>query len=114
MHEFSLMMGVIDAVSETAKANGATCVTVVNLTVGDMTEVVEEAMDFAFDVLKEDTVAKDAKLNIKFVHPRSYCAACDIEFEHDRYHWACPKCDSLATKLIAGRELYIESIEVED
>jgi hydrogenase nickel incorporation protein HypA/HybF len=114
MHEFSLMTGVLDAVNNTAEANNATSVLEIKLVIGDMAEVVWDSMQFAFEALSPNTVSEGAALTMTAVKPRSRCAACGFEFEHDRYHWACPKCDSLATELLAGRELYIESIEIEE
>jgi hydrogenase nickel incorporation protein HypA/HybF len=47
------------------------------------------------------------------IRPRSLCLECGEEFEHDLYSRFCPKCDSFATELLAGRELQIDSIEVD-
>ncbi|MDR2673226.1 MAG: hydrogenase maturation nickel metallochaperone HypA [Coriobacteriales bacterium] len=114
MHEFSLMSAVMDAVENSARVHGAAKVLVIRLTIGEMAEVVPEAMEFAFEALSPGTLSEGAELTMTTVRPRSRCAACDAEFEHDRYHWSCPNCDSLATELLAGKELYIESIEIED
>ncbi|MDR3137095.1 MAG: hydrogenase maturation nickel metallochaperone HypA [Coriobacteriales bacterium] len=114
MHEFSLMAGVLDAVNDTAREHGARQVLVISLVIGEMAEVVPEALEFAFEALSADTISAGAQLMITFVHPRSRCTACGNEFEHDRFHWFCSNCGSLATELLAGRELYLQSIEVED
>ena len=45
--------------------------------------------------------------------PRWICLECGHEFEHDLYNRFCPVCDSFATELLAGRELQIDSIEVD-
>ena len=113
MHEFSLMMGVLDAVDISAKENKATKVVEIRLIIGEMAEVHNEAMDFAFEALAPGTIAEGARLEITKIPPKSRCLACGFEFEHDRYHFACPKCDALATELLAGREMYIESMEIE-
>ena len=54
MHEMSLCQGIFDSVVPVAKANGATKITEITLTIGDMTMVVPEAMEFAFEALSED------------------------------------------------------------
>jgi hydrogenase nickel incorporation protein HypA/HybF len=114
MHEFSLMQSVLETVTQTAEDRGAKRVCAVRLIIGEMAEVVFDAMEFAFEALAPSTVLEGAKLEMTSVKPRSRCRACGLEFEHDRYHWACPQCDSLACELIAGRELYIDSIEIEE
>lgn len=113
MHEFSLMMGVLDAVEVSAKQNNATRVVEVKLVIGDMAEVLDDAMDFAFEALTPGTLAEGAKLVMTKIKPQSKCLACDTTFEHDRFNFACPQCDSLATQLVAGKELYIDSMEIE-
>jgi hydrogenase nickel incorporation protein HypA/HybF len=114
MHELSLMQGVLNTVEESARKAGAVRVLAVRLTIGDMAEVVPDAMDFAFEALTPDTLCEGASLHMTSVVPRSRCSVCGKEFEHDRYHWACPSCDSLATELLAGREMYIDAIEIEE
>ena len=47
------------------------------------------------------------------VQPKSVCNDCGTEFDHDRFHVLCPLCEGANTTLIAGRELKIESIEVD-
>jgi len=114
MHEFSLMQSVLDTVEVSARDAGAKCVTAIRLTIGEMTEILFDAMDFAFEALSPATLCEGATLVMRSVPPRSRCYVCSEEFTHDRYHWACPRCDSLATELLAGRELYIDSIEIEE
>jgi hydrogenase nickel incorporation protein HypA/HybF len=113
MHEFGLMQSVLENVEASARKAGAERVTEIRLVVGEMREVVPETMEFAFEALAPDTLSADARLTVTRVSPRSRCLQCGQSFEHDRFHWACPACDSLATELLAGRELYIDAIEVD-
>jgi len=114
MHEFSLMTGVLDTVEMSAREFNAQKILEIRLVIGDMAEILVDAMDFAFEVLSPGTLAEGAKLTMTKVSPRSRCLACGREFTHDRYHFSCPDCDSLATELLNGRELYIESMEIEN
>lgn len=107
------MMGVLDAVEASAKEHNATKVLEVKLVIGDMAEVLDEAMEFAFEALTPGTVAEGATLTMTKIRPKSRCVACTTEFEHDRFNFACPQCNSLATELIAGKELYIDAMEIE-
>ena len=113
MHEVSLMSGILEAVEQAAREAGAQRVTVIALTIGDMTEVVPESLSFAFEALSEGTMAEGADLRVTYVRPRSRCVDCGCEFEHDRYHLKWPQCGSWSTMLLAGREMLIENIEVE-
>ena len=113
MHEMSIVAGVIDAVVPSAEQAGAERVLAIVLRIGDMTEVVDEALEFAFEALTEGTLCEGAELRVTKVHPRSVCFECGNEFDHDRFHRACPACGSYETRVVAGKELEIESIEVD-
>ncbi|RDB64658.1 hydrogenase nickel incorporation protein HypA [Gordonibacter sp. 28C] len=116
MHELGIMTGVLDAVETSAKQAGADKVLKVSLSVGEMTEAIEDALRFAFEALTEQgeyALCAGAELDITMVRPRSRCLECGAEYEHDRFHMLCPECESFATELIAGREMQIDSIEVD-
>lgn len=113
MHELGIMTGVVEAVEEAARNAGADRVLKVNLSVGAMTEAIPDALEFAFEVLQEGTLLEGAELSITMVQPRSVCLECNAEFEHDRFHMTCPHCGSGFTRLVAGRDLAIDSIEVD-
>lgn len=113
MHEMSIVAGVIDAVVPSAEQAGAERVLAISLRIGDMTEVVDEALEFAFEALTEGTICEGAELQVTKVHPRSLCFECGNEFDHDRFHRSCPECGSFETRLVRGKELEIESIEVD-
>ncbi|MEE0846097.1 MAG: hydrogenase maturation nickel metallochaperone HypA [Eggerthellaceae bacterium] len=113
MHELGIMTGVMDAVTKSAQEAGADKVLKVTLSVGEMTECIKDALEFAFEALSENTMCEGAELVINMIKPKSRCLECGAEFEHDRFHMFCPECDSFATQLLAGRELQIDSIEVD-
>ena len=116
MHELGIMTGVMDAVCESARANNALRVTRVDMSIGEMTEAIQDALDFAFEALRdlpEYELCKDAQLNITMVRCKSHCLECDSEYVHDRFHMLCPNCGSFATEMVAGKELQIDSIEVD-
>ena len=116
MHELGIMTGVLDAVQTSARQAGADRVLNVSLSVGEMTEAIEDALRFAFEALSEQqeyALCAGAELDIAMVRPRSRCLECGAEYDHDRFHMLCPECGSFATELVAGRELQIDSIEVD-
>ena len=114
MHELGLMTGVMDAAVEAARAEGARKLLGVKVSIGEATEAVEDALVFAFEALAEsDDFTRGATLDLTMIRLRSLCLECGEEFEHDLYSRFCPKCDSFATELLAGRELQIDSIEVD-
>lgn len=114
MHELGLMTGVMDAAVAAAHEAGATRLLGIKVSIGEANEAVEDALRFAFEALAEaDPFTEGASLELTMVRPRSICLECGHEYEHDLYDRFCPACDSFATELIAGRELTIDSIEVD-
>ncbi len=113
MHELGIMTSVMEAIEASAKNAGATRVLKVTLTVGEMTEAVEDALRFAFEALSQGTISEGAEFEVVMIKPKSRCLECGLEYEHDRFHMFCPECSSFATELIAGRELAIDTIEVD-
>ena len=101
------------AVTQAAEDAGAQRVTDITLSVGEMTEAIKDALEFAFEALSEGTICEGANLHINMVPPKSRCLECGAEYEHDRFHMTCPECSSPFTELIAGKEMNIVSIEVD-
>lgn len=113
MHELGIMTGVMESVEQAAKNANADKVLKISLQVGVMTEAIEDALRFAFEALSEGTMCEGAELDVNMVQPVSICLECGKEYEHDRFHMVCPECGSAFTQLIQGKEMNIESIEVD-
>lgn len=114
MHEMGIVDGILNAAVQTARGASASRVVAVTVRIGDMAEIVEDAMTFAWEVLREqDPLTCEAELRVETVAPRSVCIACGAEFDHDRYHVRCPVCGSAQTSAVRGRELELVSVEIE-
>ncbi|MEF2560459.1 MAG: hydrogenase maturation nickel metallochaperone HypA [Eggerthellaceae bacterium] len=113
MHELGIMTGVMESVEQAACDAGAEKVLKISLSVGVMTEAVEDALRFAFEALSEGTMSEGAEFEINMIEPVSICLECGNEFTHDRFHMLCPECGGAFTELITGKELRIDSIEVD-
>ena len=114
MHEASLVGHIIRGVTE--KITDGTLegrVLTVYLRVGKMSSAVPEHLRFFFGLLTEGTPLEGAALDIEMVPVRCRCGDCGIEFENDNANLACTGCASGRLEVITGRELLIESVEVE-
>ena len=109
MHELGMVTGAVESVRQAAEANHADKVLKVSLSVGEMTEAIEDALTFAYEAITDgDPLFSGSKLDITMVPPKSRCGEC----AHDRFHVMCPECGGFAD-LIEGKELRIDSIEVD-
>lgn len=105
--------GILDAAFDAAQEAGATRITEIRITVGELTEVVDFALQFAFEALTPGTMAEGAVLSVEFVPATSRCTSCEAVFEHGRFDMVCPECGSFALELLKGRELSVDSIEAD-
>lgn len=113
MHEMGITNGILEVAEEAAEKAGAARITAIDVSIGELTEVVETALHFAFDALAPGTMAEGAELRVRMVSPRSHCEECGTDFDHDRFEMLCPACGSFLITTLAGREMRIDSIETE-
>jgi len=113
MHELAITQSMLDLVLEQAKKAGAKEVGKINLVIGEMTGVVEQCVQFYFDFLSKGTSAEGAALSFKVVPTTARCRSCHKNFELKEFDWTCPYCRSNNMEIVAGKELFVESIEVE-
>ena len=113
MHELSISQSMVDLVNEQAREAGASEVKKINLVIGEMSGVVEECVRFYFDFISKGTVSEGAALSFKMIPTTARCRNCGKEFELKDLDWTCPSCYGNRLEIIAGKELFVESIEVE-
>jgi hydrogenase nickel incorporation protein HypA/HybF len=111
VHELSLA----ESVARIACAHaGERRVTRVAVKVGHLRQVVPAALTFAFGLVAEGTVAEGAELALEEVAPAGRCRACGAESALAGFPLACARCGGLDLELLAGEELLVDWIELED
>jgi len=113
MHELSVTEQMLHIVLDHTQQAHAKQVLQVNLVIGELSPFVGESIQFYFDLLAKGTEAENAKLSISRAPVRARCRQCGNEFHPEGTAWACPKCGDLLGEVLAGREFYVDSIEVE-
>ena len=112
MHEVSIMAEAVRMAVEAGQAAGAKHLIGLRLRVGTLSGAVPEAMQFAWDVVRRDTPASDAWLEIETVSAACWCETCRAEFECKDFFNECPCCHNVSGELRRGRELNIASVEM--
>jgi len=112
MHELAVTEDILRIVIDHAQKAGATCVTRINLVIGEMTSFIDDSIQFYFEMLSPHTPAEGATLHFQRIRTRFRCRQCELEFEPEGRNWVCPSCNALGGDVIAGKEFYVESIEV--
>jgi hydrogenase nickel incorporation protein HypA/HybF len=113
MHELAITQSMFDIVLKQAEQVHAKKVTEINLVIGEMTGVGSDSVQFYLDFLTKNTIAEGATVSIKMVSPQAQCLKCNRIFELKEFDWTCPNCKGSLVDVIAGKELFLESIEVD-
>jgi hydrogenase nickel incorporation protein HypA/HybF len=111
VHELSLSSAIVNTV---AKHAGGRRVTVVNLRVGRLRQVIPDTLEFYFEFVARDSVCEGARLEQEVIPARLRCRACDHEWEIEIPAFRCPACAGSDVMVASGDEFEVESIEVEE
>lgn len=114
MHELSIATRVLEVAVEHCRAARADRVAAITLRIGRLACIHEDALRFSFDLVREGTPLAAADLRIIDVPVRIWCPACVAERELPGIQqFACPTCGMPTGEIRAGKELDLESIELE-
>lgn len=114
MHELSIAIDLIDAASGRAREEGAQRIRAMYLRIGPLSGVVIRALESAFRVASQGTLADGALLDVEQVPLTLYCASCDAtKAAADVYSFCCPDCGTPTSDVRSGRELEVKALEIE-
>jgi hydrogenase nickel incorporation protein HypA/HybF len=111
VHEYSLVLSLIERVKVEALAHKAQAVHRVELSVGELSGVEPDLLASAFEIVRVGTLAEDAALSVALVQARWQCPSCGIDLD-SRQSLNCPTCAKPA-RLIQGAEIILEKLELE-
>jgi hydrogenase nickel incorporation protein HypA/HybF len=113
MHELSVTESILEIALRHAQKAGATRIAVLNLVVGQLSSLVDDSVQFYWDIISEDTLAEGATLNFRRISVELGCLDCNERYQPHSDDLACPACGSIRIKVLSGEEFYVESIEVQ-
>jgi hydrogenase nickel incorporation protein HypA/HybF len=111
MHELSIAEAIV-AIAE--RHAGGRTVTRVEVRVGHLRQVVPSALEFAFELVAKGTVLDGAELGLEDVPARGRCRDCGTETTMNGFPLACSACGGLDVEILAGEELQLDSLELEE
>jgi hydrogenase nickel incorporation protein HypA/HybF len=114
MHEAGIASSVLEIAEEEARKRGARSIRLVKMRVGEFSGVVADSLEFAFDALKVETMASEARLEIEPIPLVAWCPRCRVarQPESNLVLW-CPECSS-PLEVTSGQELDVAFIEIEE
>ena len=112
MHELPVTESILEITLRHAQKAGATRVTDLYLVIGQLSSILDDSVHFYWDIISKDTIAEGAQLHFKRIPAELECQACGTRYPPGD-ELACPACQSIQVRVVAGEEFHLESIEVE-
>jgi len=115
MHELSIVSSIVESVTESLAAYPGARVKEVRLRVGALASVVQESLTFCYGIATEGTALEGSLLLVQIVPVVVRCEPCgeDVAIQ-SLQSFRCPRCGTPASEVCQGRELEIESIEIDE
>jgi hydrogenase nickel incorporation protein HypA/HybF len=113
MHEMAIAQSVLDIAFGEMEKRAASRVHKIKITIGEFSGVVKDALEFAFDVLKSDTPASRAEIEIEVIPLTAECETCGpVECRLNDLNLLCPTCGTIVT-IEGGREMRVEYLDLD-
>jgi len=112
MHELAVTESILEIATQAAEEHNATKVTDIYLTLGQLSSIVDESVQFYWDAISQGTLAEGAQLHFTYMAARLRCKDCGMEFDLSEELTPCPACQSIALEIIQGEEFQVDSIEI--
>jgi hydrogenase nickel incorporation protein HypA/HybF len=115
MHELSIVEALIEQVGREVKRSGMRGkVRRLELLVGRFSGVNAGCLQFAFNLLAEKTPLENTEIVIHEPKAVCRCQNCNAQIEIDQFVVHCPQCGSASVTIEGGRDLTLQSIDVEE
>lgn len=113
MHELSVTESILEIATRHAQEAGARHVTGLYLVIGQFSSIVDDSVQFYWDIITKDTLAEGAQLHFRRIPAEMLCLDCNRRYTTGSDGLTCPDCGSSQVKIVAGEEFYLEAIDVE-
>lgn len=113
MHELPITENILEIAVRHGQQAQAVRVTNLYLVIGQLSSIVDDSIQFYWDIISKGTMCEGATLHFERVPARLLCLDCDNSYGLQQELSACPNCGSVRVKVTAGEEFQLQSIEVE-
>lgn len=115
MHELPATRGILALALETAREAKAERINSIDIRIGELTSIVDDSVQFYFDVLSKNTAAAGARLNFIREPGMGTCLNCSQTFGvKPPLDPECPLCHAYSVRVTGGNRFLLESIEVDE
>jgi len=114
MHELAVTQNLLKIALEHAEKANAREVTGLNVVIGELSSMVDDSIQFYWEVIAKETIAEKAVLNFRRIPAELQCMTCFNTYHPKDGELICPQCKGVGAKVISGEEFFLESIDVEN
>jgi hydrogenase nickel incorporation protein HypA/HybF len=113
MHELAVTESILEIALRHADQQKARKITNLYLVIGQLASIVDDSVQFYWDMVSDGSIARGAKLHFRRIPAELRCLVCDHTYPPDGQDLLCPKCQSPRVKVVRGEEFFLEAIDVE-
>lgn len=113
MHELPITQSLLEISLRHAERFHAKRIVRLHLKIGQLSTVVDDSVQFYWDIIAEGTLAQGAALSFHRIPAQLECQQCHTIFPPGDEDFACPTCQSWEVKVLSGTEFELESIDIE-
>jgi hydrogenase nickel incorporation protein HypA/HybF len=114
MHELGIAINIVEVVQRHLPADKQMRVKKIFIRAGKLTAIYPPALETCVQVVARDTPVEGAELLIVQDPIRAQCRSCHAVSEFDEPPFVCAMCGQMQLDIVSGRDLFVESIEVEE
>ena len=113
MHELAITEQIADIAIRHGEQNQAQKITDLYLVIGELSTVVDDSVQFYWDLITSETICEGAKLHFNRVPAVFQCQDCGNQYGlMEGELRPCPSCQSSKMEIIQGKEFHLESINI--
>ena len=113
MHEIAIAQSVLEIAIREMRRHASTSIHGIKLSIGEFSGVVKEALEFAFDVIKPNTPAAGASIEIEVVPMKAECPSCGhVSCRLNDLNLFCPHCRE-PVQIISGRGMKVDYVDLD-
>jgi hydrogenase nickel incorporation protein HypA/HybF len=113
MHELSVTESILEISLRHANKANAKRITNLYLVIGQLASIVDDSVQFYWDIVSKGTIAEGAILHFRRLPATLVCLECNHQYTPGSDGFSCPNCKSDRVKVISGEEFYMEAIDVD-
>jgi hydrogenase nickel incorporation protein HypA/HybF len=113
MHELTITESILEIALKHAENANANRITDLYLVIGRLSSIVDESVQFYWDIIADGTIAEGAKLHFQREPIEILCLDCGRQYTPPDGQMACPNCDGVNIRILSGEQFFLEAIDVD-